>query len=141
MRFRRWKSERGSVMVEFAVVLPIFLLVVWGVVDFARAFYTSNSLAAAVREGARVAAVKKYPLSSADSTEVKNRVVQSFNAFGGDPIPIDSVLIIDETAANGRVTVRVRNYVWRTSTPINIISGGVIKMTKQATFRWERVGN
>lgn len=141
MKSRRWKSERGSVMVEFAVVLPIFLLVVWGVVDFARAFYTANSLAAAVREGARVASVKKYPLSPADSTEIVSRVTQSFNAFGGSAIPADSVFIVDETAANGRVTVRVRNYVWRTSTPINIISGGEIKMTKQATFRWERLGS
>jgi Flp pilus assembly protein TadG len=137
----RWKSERGSVMVEFAMVLPIFLLVVWGVIDFGRAFYTANSLAAAVREGARVAAVKKYPLSGADVTEIRTRVVDSFNAFGGSPIPVDSIFIIDETAALGRVTVRVRNYEWQTSTPITVVIGSTLKMTKAATFRWEREGS
>jgi Flp pilus assembly protein TadG len=130
-------ARKGNVMVELAVVLPIFLLVIWGVVDFGRALYTSNSLAAAVREGARVAAVKTYPLSTADRDSIRTRVTEAFNAFGGTAIPVDSIIITDNTA-NGRVTVQVRNYNWVTSTPISVITGGIIKMTKTATFRWER---
>jgi len=138
MRLRKWGRQRGAIMVEFAVVLPLFLLIAWCIVDFARAFYTANSLATAVREGARFAAVRTDPASAASVTAIKNKVQTSFNAFGGSAIPADSIFVIDERDPLGQVTVRVRNYVWLTTTPINVISGGKIKMTKQSTFRWEQ---
>jgi Flp pilus assembly protein TadG len=137
MRTKFFRAQSGNVLVEFAMILPLFLLIVWGVVDFGRALYTANSLAAAVREGGRVAAVKSYPLTTADRDSIRTRVTEAFNAFGGPAIPVDSIIVTDNTA-NGRVTVTVRNYNWSTSTPINLISGGKIKMTKTATFRWER---
>ncbi len=134
---RRWRSERGTAMVEFAVVLPIFLFVIWCIVDFARAFYTQNSLASAVREGARYAAVTGSPGSSATLTGVRTRVAQSFNAFGGSPIPSASITVVNDSAI-GKVSVKVTNYQWQTTTPINIFTGGQVLMTKTATFRWER---
>lgn len=47
--------ERGASLVEFALVLPLFLLLVGGMVDFGRAFYTQVTLTNAAREGARSA--------------------------------------------------------------------------------------
>src|SRR5688500_9941943 len=130
------RCEAGTVLVEMAMVLPIFLLIAWCVIDFGRAFYTNNSLATAVREGARVAAVLPYGVDSAASvTEIKAKVAQAFNSFGGTAIAPDSIKVTrpDE----GTVRVQVKGYVWKTSTPINVISGGQIVMTKTATFRWE----
>ncbi len=135
---RRLKGERGTAMVEFAVVLPIFLFVIWCVVDFARAFYTQNSLATAVREGARYAAVTDDPGSAATLTAVRGRVNQAFNAFGGAAIPSASISVDATVPPN--VTVQVTNYQWLTTTPINIFAGGQVLMTKKATFRWERDG-
>lgn len=137
MLFRKVrKAEDGAVLVEFAIVLPILLLIVWVIIDFARAFYTVNSLASAVREGARVAAV--YDVPSDNETVIKNRVKAAFNAFGGPPLTDAQIIIDDQTTTNGEVTVRVHQYEWRTTTPITVISGGRILMTRQATFRWER---
>lgn len=133
---RRWKSERGTAMVEFAVVLPIFLFIIWCVVDFARAFYTQNSLASAVREGARYAVVTAEPGSAATLAGVRSRVAQSFNAFGGSPIPPASITV--DASNPPEVTVQVTNYAWFTTTPINVFPGGTVLMTKKATFRWER---
>lgn len=45
----------GQTMVEFALVLIIFMLVVLGIVDLSRAVYASNLCASAAREGARYA--------------------------------------------------------------------------------------
>ena len=135
---RRWRSERGTAMVEFAVVLPIFLFVIWCIVDFARAFYTQNSLASAVREGARYAAVRAVP--SDDQAAIKARVTQSFNAFGGPPIAAGLISVLDSSTSAGNVTVTVTNYEWRTTTPINIFTDGKVLMTKSAKFRWEREG-
>ena len=51
------RRERGQAMVEFALVLPIFLLVLLGVFDFGRAIYAYNDVANAAREGARTAII------------------------------------------------------------------------------------
>ena len=50
-------GERAQSLVEFALVLPIFLLVVTGIFDVARAVWQENTLAYAAREGTRYAIV------------------------------------------------------------------------------------
>jgi hypothetical protein len=143
MKFRRFRErEDGAILVEFAIVIPILLLVVWAIIDFARAYYTINSLATAVREGARVAAVQQCP-GDADTQAniIKPRVQAAFNAFGGPALEAGQIFIEPSGVcdpANGLVTVEVRDYEWLTTTPINLISGGKILMTRRALFRWER---
>ncbi|MGR0158900.1 TadE/TadG family type IV pilus assembly protein [Paenarthrobacter nitroguajacolicus] len=53
----RAPRERGAVAVEFALVLPIFLLLVLGIFEFGRAFNIQISLSEAAREAARYAAI------------------------------------------------------------------------------------
>ena len=48
-------------MVEFALVLPLLLIVVFGIFVMGRMLMTSNVLATAAREGARAAAVGAIP--------------------------------------------------------------------------------
>lgn len=48
---------RGQALVEFSLVLPIFLIMLMAVVDIGRAIWAQNSLASAAREGARYAIV------------------------------------------------------------------------------------
>lgn len=133
----QWKDEEGAVLVEFAISIPILLLIVWCIVDFARAYYTINSLATAVREGARYAAVQLNPTVS--KPQIDSVVMGAFNAFGGPPInPATQIIVYDSTVSKGNVTVEVKDYVWLTTTPINVIAGGQILMTRKSTFRWER---
>lgn len=51
------RGDRAQALVEFAFVLPIFLLVVTGLIDVARAVWEENTLAYAAREGTRYAIV------------------------------------------------------------------------------------
>jgi Flp pilus assembly protein TadG len=53
------KSERGQTMVEFALVLPILLVLMLGIVQFGVAFNNYVTLTDAVRAGARKAAVSR----------------------------------------------------------------------------------
>jgi Flp pilus assembly protein TadG len=48
-RFKLIEDERGASLVELAFVLPLFPLLLFGAIDFARAFYISVELAGAVQ--------------------------------------------------------------------------------------------
>ncbi len=62
-------SQRGVTAVEFAIVGTVLFMVLFGVLEFARAMYVVNVLAEATRRGARVAAVcpvgDPYPAEAA----------------------------------------------------------------------------
>ncbi|MCO8269831.1 pilus assembly protein [Actinoplanes sp. TRM 88003] len=51
------RGEEGTAAVEAALVLPLILLILFGIVDFGRALQQQALLVAAVREGARTAAL------------------------------------------------------------------------------------
>ena len=52
------KQEKGQNLVEFALILPVFLLLVVGMAEFGRAWMTRNILTGAAREAVRAAAVE-----------------------------------------------------------------------------------
>lgn len=50
-------SERGAAAVEFAILLPLLLVLVLGTIEFGRAYNTQITLTNAARDGARVMAI------------------------------------------------------------------------------------
>jgi Flp pilus assembly protein TadG len=56
----RKARDRGTAAVEFALVLPVLLLIVFAIIDFGRALNAQLTLTAAAREGVRLAALG-YP--------------------------------------------------------------------------------
>lgn len=71
-------DERGASAVEFALVLPMLLLLVFGIVEFGRAFNIHIQLTGAAREGARVAA-----LESGDPVEETYQAAPLFTSNRG----------------------------------------------------------
>ncbi len=63
MMSRSRRDDRGAAMVEFAIVLPVLLLILMGIIEFGRAYNAQVSIQAAAREGARELALRH---SSAD---------------------------------------------------------------------------
>ena len=51
------RKEKGVAIVEMAVALPVFIMLLLGVVDYARAMWTYNTLEHAAREVGRYASV------------------------------------------------------------------------------------
>jgi Flp pilus assembly protein TadG len=62
--FARWHVDEGAQLVEFALVLPMLLLVVLGIAEFGFIFQRYEVLTNAAREGARIAVLPGY--SNAD---------------------------------------------------------------------------
>jgi Flp pilus assembly protein TadG len=54
----------GQGLVEFALVIPIFLLVLFGLLDIGYAVYVNNALAEGAREGARWGSVQGHAATS-----------------------------------------------------------------------------
>jgi Flp pilus assembly protein TadG len=71
---RRRHRTRGQALVEFALVLPIFILLLAGMLDFGAALYSRMTVINAAREGARAAvtAPLKSDIPSLVSTAVSN---------------------------------------------------------------------
>ncbi|MES2790947.1 MAG: TadE/TadG family type IV pilus assembly protein [Planctomycetota bacterium] len=64
-------QRRGAALVEAALVLPIFFMVVLGIIEFGRAFMVCQVLQNAAREGCRKAVTGAYT-TAAISTDIKN---------------------------------------------------------------------
>jgi Flp pilus assembly protein TadG len=74
---RRLRSERGAELIEFAVVMPILLLIVAGIIDFGMMFRTYEAVENAAREGARVGVLPGYA-----DVDVQSRVDAYLTASG-----------------------------------------------------------
>ena len=138
MRSRKFiHNEEGAAVVEFALVMPILALIIFGIIDFGRAFYTVNNIISAVREGARYGAILAAPMSTTGQREIRDRVRNVSQPFGGDSLRDEQILI--EFPEGELVRVRVENYPFRPLTPIaGALGVGTWPITRQATFRWER---
>lgn len=73
-------GEGGSVMVEAALIMPVFLLLIFGILEGARLGFDYNLLTHAVREGTRLAAVT--PSLQIDDAAVLNRVDEILQTGG-----------------------------------------------------------
>lgn len=80
MRAERAAGQRGAAAVELAIVLPVLALLLFGIIQFGRAFSAKVQLTAGVREGARIAAF------GASEAEVADKV--RTGAAGLDPATI-----------------------------------------------------
>ncbi len=100
MRHVELKKNRGQAMVEFALVLPILLLLLFGMIEFGRVFHEYLVVTHAAREGARVAT-----LGGTDA-----EILSSVN-IAADSVPA-TVIVPQGTRVRGsQVTVTVTSQV------------------------------
>ena len=69
----RRENERGQALVEFALVLPLFALLLFAIVQLGIAFNHYLALTDAVRAGARTAAVSRFAADPRAATEAAVR--------------------------------------------------------------------
>ncbi len=113
------KGSRGQALVEFALVVPLLLVLLVGTIDFGRAVFAYNSVSNAARSGARTAIVDQ----TAGDVEAAARA----EAVGLDPLTVTaSYAHAGSACAPIKIgciaTVQVQHQ-WVPATPI---LGGVI---------------
>lgn len=137
MMRRRGAACSGQAMVEFALIVPIFVLMLVGLFDVGRAVYAYNTVNNAAREAGRLAIVDQY------EDHVVDRAV---DAAAGIDIERDDVSVSYELPNGGACThvgedeivrcvaVVAVPYVYEAATPLigNLL--GVITITGQSRF-------
>jgi Flp pilus assembly protein TadG len=61
VRVLKRDRDRGAAVVEFALVLPLLVLLVFGIAEFGRAYSIQTTLSGAARDGVRVMALQNSP--------------------------------------------------------------------------------
>jgi Flp pilus assembly protein TadG len=94
------ESRKGAVALEFALGFPIFLAMVYGLFEFARIFWSQNTLQFAIEEAARSAIVNSTITESELTTIVKDKAA-------GLPDADISVVVVFEDANGSRGFVTI----------------------------------
>ncbi|HZZ71916.1 MAG TPA: TadE/TadG family type IV pilus assembly protein [Pirellulales bacterium] len=134
------RIRRGAAAVEFALVAPIFILLVFGMIEYGRMVMVQQILTNAVREAAR-----KSVLDGADAATIKSEMISYLNGANVSNVNTGMVTINPSdpnSAANGTpitVTVAVpyANVSWL---PSSMFSSAKAKtLTATAVMRRESV--
>jgi Flp pilus assembly protein TadG len=119
---RRLRHEHGQEVVEFAIILPLLLLLFFSIFDFGILIFSYDTISNAAREGARYGAV--HPTDDAGIIAAARRLTTGLNQAalqinvtrpGGNTIRVEAVYDVDLITgfvmdlAGGRPTLRVRS--------------------------------
>lgn len=100
----RVKDEKGQAMVEFALVLPLLLLLLLGIIDFGWIYGNQLMANNACREAARYTAIHYYDSSADDDQAIAAGIVSA-----GAPTQTPSVTL--SVSVSGEATVRVTSRI------------------------------
>jgi len=129
------RSERGTAIVEFALVAPLLFLILFGIIDFARALNYYNDLTQLAGQGARAASVNQNPNGGAANNLFQHQLACA--ASTGE--------------LRRGVTVQITTAPTITGTPVTIhtayamsflpgVGFGTLNLSSTQTERYEAVG-
>ena len=126
---RRLGGERGAVAVEFALVVPLLLVLLFGIVSVSRAFQVQATLSAASREAARTMAIEN------NVTTAKNAAVFAASA-ASLPLSAGQVAVSPATCTGKPATQNITVTITYSFQPAGSFAGGVaFPITSKAVFR------
>jgi Flp pilus assembly protein TadG len=124
------RGERGAVIAEFALILPLLALLVFGIIQFSIAFNRYQGIHAAAREGGRTAS-----LPSSTDPQIRARVTEALAGITFDAAP--AITIQPGPCANRpgqqvRVTVTAPHTV-----RVPFLPNQTVTLTGRGVFRCE----
>lgn len=143
MRAKIFKEEKGAAAVEFAIVLPLLVLIVFGTMEFSLLMFNKQVITNAAREGARKAIIYRNPPVS--NAEISNVVYEyckgQLITFGDASTALESPIIKRTTNSEGDEMVKVivsykYDFLVLSSLGFNqldIVSSSLMRLEKQGT--------
>ena len=119
LKTRTSRSERGAVAVEFALVAPILLALVMGIVEFSNVYNAQVSVTQAAREGARTMAIENNQglAQTAAKAGAPGNAASGFNVSGANPTPFvfsaTSAPPEQQSSSRSRIRARTNRPVWK----------------------------
>jgi Flp pilus assembly protein TadG len=122
------RRREGQALVEFVLILPILLLLIFGMVDFARAWSAHHTIADAAREGARVLVVAN---AQYDTTFARITIEQRLTNARLNPARADIEFLPVYGTPTGKpprdepmtVTIEYRYRFWIVGPMVNLVVG------------------
>lgn len=97
--------RRGAALVEMALVLPVFLAIVMGIIEFGRGMWVGNMVTNAAREGTRIAV-----LEWSTNPEVRQAITSFLtSSVGVDAADVQINIAITPAPANPRPVTECSN--------------------------------
>ena len=94
LRGRNGRMDRGGTMVEFALTLPVFIILVVGIIEFGWCFFVQHTLQYATREGMRIALVGRTLADASGNPMTRQAsIIQTIKKEASLAVNPDSVLI------------------------------------------------
>ncbi|HXK58308.1 MAG TPA: TadE/TadG family type IV pilus assembly protein [Acidobacteriota bacterium] len=135
----RRNKERGVAIVEMAMILPLFLLLILGMIEFSLILYNKAMVTNASREGARAGIVFRHPDPVSDTeigTVVNNYLASRLISFNGSNTATTTVTRAGGSPG-GSLTVKV-DYTYGFLVLPNFMGGGnSIPMSAITVMRME----
>lgn len=134
------RDTRAAALVEFAIIFPVLILLLFAMIDFGRAFFLRNNLVAAVREGARAAAVQMSPDPCSNDANII-AVTQAYVTNLGGAAPTVTVTPIGACGiGTTNIRVSITGYQFTPITPVFRLinyNTNLLLISVSATYRWE----
>jgi Flp pilus assembly protein TadG len=134
------RDEKGAAMVEFALILPLLIMLLFGSIEFGLLMYNKQVITNASREGARAGIVARTPRMTAAEIQ---QVVDDYAAdylvtFGSATAPVTTVDNSGGTLFGNDLQVTV-TYPYEFLLLPNFIAGlaGHLDLTAETVMRYE----
>jgi Flp pilus assembly protein TadG len=124
-------------MVEFAIVVPLLLLLVFGIIDFGRVFFDLNNLTNVARDGARSGAVIPT-VTNTELNRVRDSVIARFNRNNIKNSALTTAMVTvsaQGTSPNRTIRVVISGYPLNPIVPLGPLTGPLRDV--RAEFRHE----
>jgi Flp pilus assembly protein TadG len=126
-------GDRGAAAVEFALIVPILLILVFGIVDFGLAMFSQNMVGNAAREGARTAS-----LGGTQAQTEQAATAAMTGIIGTKPTPTSGLVASCTYLDTSTTPASTRTCPGWTSTSgaVPAPSGATVKVTITYDYKW-----
>jgi len=138
MIHKNW-NQRGVAAIEFALVLPVLVLLLLGIIEFSLALYDKAVITNASREGARAGIVfSDPPMTDGEISSVVTNYCQNRMITFGSATQVTTTVLREGTSSGDDLTVRVQYQYQFLAVPkfVTGLAGGV-QLGAQTVMRME----